>query len=233
MVLTRSLATLALLGFLAGCGEMPTAAGNASAKKKRKASSAAVANRPKLPEVSQGDFASLDAAMAEVETLSTDPEGGQKLLRIELWLTMQGDKIAPQLAALIKDPSAGLATRLTACRALARLGPIATPTLLEAMSGEPKQLRLKAIESLGRVKPPSKEVVTRLVALLDEQDYEARKTALSALSNVGPPAKEHDPAIVQKLMSILNDTKEDETIRALAKQALKSIDPRKGLMNAY
>ncbi len=211
---------------LTGCGEMPVQAAKKPGKKQQAA--AVIDDRPKLPAVTQSEYASLDAAFAEVETLSSDPTGGQKLVRIERWLGLQGDKIAGDLAAKIKDPSVGLATRLTACRALARLGPVATPTLMEAIGGEPKQLRLKAIECLGRVEPPSEEIVTKLLALVDGQDFETRKTAINGLKDVGVLAN----SAAEKLQSILNDTKEDETIRSVAKAALKAVDPRTGLMKA-
>lgn len=214
-----------LASALAGCGEMPVKAAKKPSKKK---SVAAVDDRPKLPEVTHADFANLDAAFAEVETLATDPTGGQKLVRVERWLSLQGDKIAGDLAAKIKDPSAGLATRLTACRALSRLGPVATPTLMEAIGGEPKQLRLKAIECLGRVEPSSDEIVARLLVLVDDQDFETRKTAINGLKDVGVTAKNS----AEKLQSLLNDPQEDETIRSVAKAALKAVDPRTGLMKA-
>ena len=218
-----------LLGFLvlaAGCGPMP-AAKKPTAKKPTRATPV-VDDRPKLPKVTQAEYAGLDAAWADVEKVSSDPTGGQKLVRIELWLNLQGDTIAPDLEAKIKDPAAGLATRLTACRVLARLGPKATPTLMEATAGEPKQLRLKAIECLGRVEPSSAEIVKKLLALVDDQDFATRKEALEGLAEIGPPARQ----AADKLQSILNDANEDETIRSLAKAALKKVDPRTGLMKA-
>jgi hypothetical protein len=211
---------------LAGCGEMPAKASRQASP--RMPTSAATDDRPKPTAVTQAEYASLEAAFADVETLSTDPAGGQKLLRIERWLGLQGDKIAGDLAAKIGDPSEGLATRLTACRVLARLGPVATPTLLAATGGEPKQLRLKAIQSLGRVEPSSDKIVTRLLAFVDDQDFETRKAALGGLKEIGPPAN----VAADKLQSLLNDPDEDETIRSLAKAALKAIDPRTGLMKA-
>jgi len=210
-----------------GCGQAP-AAGTRKTGQKTAAAKPVVDDRPKLPAVTQAEYASLDAAWADVETLSSDPTGGQKLLRIERWLGLQGDEIAPELEAKIKDPEAGLATRLTACRILARLGPVATPTLLEATAGEPKQLRLKAIESLGRIEPSSQEIVAKLLVLVDDDDFETRKAAIAGLREVGPPARQ----AADKLQSLLNNPQEDDTIRSLAKAALKTVDPRTGLLKA-
>jgi HEAT repeat protein len=219
---------------VAGCGQTPA---TTAKKSKNKTPANSVAKRPATPppKVEQDAYASVDAAMAEVEELArtNDEDGSRKLLRIETWLDMQGAQIAPELTAMIKDPSVGLASRLTACRVLARQGPAAIPTLLEAADGEPQQLRRKAIESLGRVKPPSAEVIGKLVLLINDQDYEIRKSALSALARIGPPARQHDPKLVEKLTSMLNNVNEDETVRSLAKDVLKKIDPRRGLMDAH
>ena len=218
---------------LIGCG--PAVAAKKPAKKKAATTTVAARPVPQAPRVEQNAYASVDAAMADVESVTGlgPEEANQTLLKVETWLDMQGAKIASDLETKINDPAVGLATRLTACRVLTRFGPVAVPTLLAAADGEPKQLRLKAIECLGRVKPTSAEVVSRLTSLMANEDYEIRKGAFRALAVVGPPAKQHDPQLVEKLTSVLNDVKEDETVRSLAHDALKKIDPRKGLMNAY
>jgi HEAT repeat protein len=100
---------------------------------------------------------------------------------------------------------------------------------MEATASEPKELRVKAIECLGRIKPTSKEIVDKVIGLIDDPDYEQRKAALGALASIGKPAAKAK----DRLIEILNNAKEDETIRSLAKKALKEVDPRKGLMNAY
>lgn len=227
-----SLSLALVASMLMGCG--PAIAAKKPAKK---AATTTVAARPtpQAPRVDQDAYASVDAAMADVESvvgLGPD-EANRKLLKVETWLNMQGAKIAPDLETKIKDPATGLATRLTACRVLTRLGPVAVPALMTAADSETKQLRLKAIECLGRVKPTSAEIVSRLTSSMGNEDYEIRKGAFRALAVVGPPAQQHDPQLVDKLTSVLNDVKEDETVRSLAHDALKKIDPRKGLMNAY
>ncbi|HEX5033245.1 MAG TPA: HEAT repeat domain-containing protein, partial [bacterium] len=159
-----------------------------------------------------------------------DEKTGQELLQVETWLQMQGDKIAPELATQVKDTSGPLATRFTACRVLMKLGPgTATPILMEATSTEPREVRVKAIECLGRLKPTSQEIVEKIISLIDDPDDEHRKAAIRALASIGKPAG----AAKDQLQAILNDTQEDETIRSLAKKALQEVDPRKGLMNAY
>ena len=228
------LALAAFLCFLVGCG------GQASGKAAKKSSKKAVSKKPAEafvpppppPKVDQDAFANVDAAMSAVEELvkDQDEKTGQELLKVEIWLQMQGDKIAPELADRIKDTGGPLPTRITACRVLMKLGPAAaTPVLMEATASEPRELRVKAIECLGRLKPTSKDIVEKVISLIDDQDFEQRKAAIGALANIGKPAA----AAKDRLQAILNDTKEDEMIRSLAKKALKEVDPRKGLMNAY
>jgi hypothetical protein len=207
---------------------MPVAADSASKSEPTVAAQSQPQKLPPPPVVPDSAYASVAQAMAEVEvaTHSGRAEDQQKLVRVEQWLGMQGAKIEPELAAVIKDPAAGLASRVTACRVLARLGPRATPTLLEAAATGTKQVRVKAIESLGRIKPPSEEISLKLVALLDDPDVGARRAALLALSHIGPPAKTAAPSLVQKLTGILNDPKADDTLRTAAHSALKKIEPR-------
>lgn len=210
-----------------GCGPAPVAR-QASPKPAKTVSGRRSVS---LPEVKQTDFASVDDALGRVPALVTskDVNVGEQLVKIETWLEMQGPAIEPQLAAKIKDTSGDLAIRLTACRVLSKLGPVATPTLLAALESEPRQLRLKATECLGRVKPPDVKCVATLMKLIDDKDFDERKAAIGALANMGPVAKD----ATQKLIGLLNDPKEDETIRSSAKFALKHVAPRKGLMDAH
>lgn len=227
-------ALVALLCLLIGCGG-PVESGKAVKKTSQKTAtkkSAETLIPPPPPKVEQDAYASIDAAMATVEELvkDQDEKTGQELIKVETWLQMQGDKIAPQLAVKIKDASGPLPTRITACRVLMKLGPAAAaPVLLEATASEPRELRVKAIECLGRLKPTSQEIVDKVISLIDDSDYEQRKAALGALASIGKPAGQAK----DRLLAILNNTQEDETIRSLAKNALKAVDPRKGLMNAY
>lgn len=172
-----------LLCFLVGCS------GKASGKAAKKASKKAAPKRveepfvppPPPPKVDQDAFANVDAAMAKVEELvkNQDERTGKEMLIVETWLQMQGDKIAPELAAKIKDTAGPLPTRITACRVLMKLGPTAaTPALMEATASEPKELRVKAIECLGRLKPSSKAIVEKVISLIDDPEYEQRKAAL-------------------------------------------------------
>src|SRR6187401_2378453 len=126
MIRPAATALLSMLVVLviAGCGEMPAAAAKKPVKKKAARPAAATRPAPTPPKVAADAYASVDAAMAEVEGVvgSDASEANEKLLKVETWLNMQGAKIAPELEAKIKDPAVGLATRLTACRVLTRQG---------------------------------------------------------------------------------------------------------------
>jgi HEAT repeat protein len=230
---SASLAIAALLCILAGCGGQGTGGKSAKVASKKgtlQKSPEKFIPPPPPPRVDQDAYANVDAAMAAVEELVKyqDEKTGQELLKVETWLQMQGDKIAPELAAKLRDTAGPLPTRITACRIVMKLGPAAaTPVLMEALASEPRELRVKAIECLGRLKPTSKQIVEKVVSLIDDPDYEQRKAAIGALASIGQPAGQAK----DRLQAILNDTKEDETIRSLAKKALKSVDPRQGLMN--
>jgi len=222
-----------LLVLVTGCGSRPVATGDngkvSGAKKKRPV----VKNVPQPAtkiDVPEDLYDSPSAALADVKRWvdSKDAKAGQELLKTEAWLIRRGDKIVPELTARVENTQEDLAIRMTACRVLSKLGAVGRPAVMAAVDSSPKQLRVKAIESLGRIKPADKASVDKLIKLLDDKDYEIRK---AALLGIGATEKAGAPA-VSKLMDILNDTKEDETIRSLAKVALKKVDPRKGLMGA-
>ena len=174
------------------------------------------------------EFASVDAAFAEVERLASDASAGQKRMQVERWFHDQGERIAPELAAKLADAEAGAASRMAACRVLARLGPTARPALFTASEGPPGPVRIKAIESLARLEPADAETVARLIALVDDDDREVRRVAIAGLKHVGPPAKEASA----RLQAILSDANEEETIRAAAQEALKSVAPRRTLVDS-
>jgi hypothetical protein len=220
---------LGLIGIsLTGCGGRPTA------KSKKPKQPSQVATAAAKADEAPANYASVPAALAAVEQMSESGNPSpRELARIEQWLTSQGSAAAPELGTALADSDEHLAVRITACRALSRLGPAGKQPLLAAASAEPKQLRLKATECLGRLKPTDKAIVDELVAKLDASDFDQRKAALTALATVGPEASKHDPRLVEKLTSLLNDTNQDETIRGLAKTALKKVDPRSGLQNAH
>ena len=223
---------LMVFGFVAllmmGCGDRPTAR-KAPAKKPK----ATIDAKPVVA-AEPAAYDSVPEALAAVEEMSTSGNpSSQELMRIEQWLTSKGSQAAPELSSALADPNRHLAVRITACRALSRLGPAGKEPLLNAASAEPRQLRLKATECLGRIKPTDKAIVDRLVVAMNAGDFDEQKAALSALANVGPAASKAEPKLVEKLTAILNDTKQDETLRGLAKATLKKVDPRTGLQNAH
>jgi len=221
-----TLVTLALVG----CGERPTA--NNKSPKKKKASEAA--ETQSADATSEAAYASVPEALAAVEAISASGNpSSQELMRIEQWLSSKGAEAAPALTSALADPNQNLAVRITACRALSRLGVAGKEPLLNALSAEPRQLRLKAIECLGRITPTDKVIVDKLVAAVDDKDFDQRKAALTALATIGPAASKADPKLVDKLTRLLNDTKQDETLRGLAHTTLKKVDPRTGLQNAH
>lgn len=144
----------------------------------------------------------------------------------EAWFGLQGEPAAIHLAAIVRNPDSDLELRLIACRALARVNPHGGTELLECLTLEPQQLKLRVIESLSRVKPSSSVIVAKLRELAMDGDVQSRRFALMGLARIGPPAR----AVAPDLQRILNDTAIDEQLRGEAGKALKAVDPRKGLM---
>lgn len=215
------------LGVLTGCGERPVATAESGSKKKVKKPATKPAAKIDIPE---NLYSSVPEALADAQRLveSKDPNAGHLLLKTETWIVRQGTSSVPLLAARVADDSENLYIRMTACRVLSKLGAPGRPAVTAATDSSKKELRVKAIECLGRIDPVEKASVDKLIALIDDKDYDVRKAALIGIA----ATKKDGSAATSKLMDTLNNTNEDETIRSLAKVALKAVDPRKGLMGA-
>lgn len=210
---------------LAGCGDRPVA--NADPKKKAKKPGAKPATKI---DIDPNMYGSVPEALADVKRLveSGNASAGHELLKTETWILRQGEGNVGLLSERVADSNENLAIRMTACRILSKLGPSGRPAVIAATDSPKKELRVKAIECLGRIKPVERASLEKLMTLIDEKDYDIRKAALLGIK----ATEKEGAAATTKLMEVLNNTSEDETIRSLAKDALKSVDPRKGLMGA-
>jgi hypothetical protein len=220
------LCLVALILLLTGCGDRPVANADPNKKKPKKPG----AKPATKIDIDPNMYASVPAALEDVKRLAASGEAsaGHELLKTETWIVRQGDGSVALLAERVADNGENLAVRMTACRILAKLGPPGRPAVTAATDSPKKELRVKAIESLGRIKPVEKASLDKLMSLLDDKEYDIRKAALLGIK----ATDKEGAAATTRLMAVLNDTKEDETIRSLAKDALKSVDPRKGLMGA-
>ena len=82
----------------------------------------------------------------------------------------------------------------------ARQEPQFVPALVQALQGGDPQVRLKAVEVLGRMGEGAQEAVPELMRLLNDPDVSVRKAAARALGQIGPAAKDAVPALMQSLL---------------------------------
>ena len=213
-----SCSTLLIL-LVIGCSTEPS---TTTGKGSSKASTQAKKPRRRRPviKVPQDAYSDLDAAINSA--VAAKAQGDNKAAqRAEIWLKQQGSGSIPALATILHDQDAELPRRITACRALAALGPPARADVLKAISSDQRSLRIAATERISLIRPSDKQTVERLVQLLDDQDQQWRKIAIQSLRRIGTSARQAIP----KLDTLANES-EDEIIRAEALKALKTIDPR-------
>lgn len=213
---------------VAGCGEAPAPTNNAQVVKPRAKPSSTKPPAPKpAPEIKVPADAFADVPQAFDALLKGIKDNDHKGVYIaETWLSMRGATAIAALDGIAKDSEQSLERRLTACRALGRVGPSAKPALMGILEVEQQQVQLRAMESLSLIKPTSPDIVAKLMELAKGTDVRVRQVAIEGLARIGPSAKEAVPL----LLEILNDKQESETLRSEAKKALKDIDPRRGLM---
>lgn len=107
--------------------------------------------------------------------------------------------------------------------ALAKLGPAVAPTILRVMESEDEQLRRLAINVLIELKSSARSALPQLNKILSQKEVEEDylMTALMAISNCGPAAKESTGLLVK----IAVDSEQSELIRSEAMRTLGDIGP--------
>lgn len=145
---------------------------------------------------------------------------------IEEWLRENGAPSVAELSRAARSEETPIEQRITACRALAKLGNDSIPVLMELTEHSIDQLRYRAAESLSYMSPSSQRLVEALEQLLQREDVRLRSYAVRGLGNAEGLAKH----LVPDLTKILNDYSQNDSLRNEAKAALKKIDPRRGLM---
>jgi HEAT repeat protein len=225
---------VATLTMTVGCGGSSiaekTTAKKTSSNKQRKSSSPSEPSPPPAPPpkpkivVPQDAYSGVPQALqAYTDALKTQNAGEAD--RVEAWLEMNGEQSVKGLAEILKDSSTSPETQVAASRALGRSGPTAAKALMEVIATtKVDQVRLKSIESISILKPANPDTIKMLHGLMTHKDSRVRQSAIQGLARIGAPAKD----VVPDLMNVLNNTKENDTVRSAAKDALKKIDPRKG-----
>lgn len=211
-----------LLGLLwmTGCGEAPAPQPAAASKPKPKPAAKPVP--PPKFEVAADAFPNMPAAI-EALVAAAEAQDSKQLQTPIAWLKLQGEASIAPLAEKLAADGTGVATRIAICRALGQLGPNAEKPLRGALTSEESLVRCNATEQLAILKPTNEQIVDTLITLLHDRDMLVRRKAASGLGHLGTKAA----AATETLLAILNDTKESETIRSLAKDSLRKVNPRK------
>lgn len=225
----KTVTILALALFLLGCSPQTSRQAKKSGKIKPAASKSSKPKREAKPKPSLTVDADSFAGIPEAVSALTEAAEGSKndeLIRADRWLVMQGGATIEPLARVLNDEQAHLAARIAASRVLRRLGSNAKPALKHALASESKLVRLNAVESLSHVRPTDSDIIQTLLDLMGDEDERVRLEAILALARIGLPAKDK---CAERLVAILNDENEEETIRDAAKRTLKKVNPRRSL----
>ncbi|NLF73462.1 MAG: HEAT repeat domain-containing protein [Candidatus Anammoximicrobium sp.] len=222
------------LGLLAGCGSdantpaakaaKPGAAKTSASRTSRIPAKARPLPAPSVPADAFPDLAAAIQALTTAAKASDTPS----FVRAEQWIVMQGDAGVEPLGQIVNDPQAQMEHRIAVCRTLRRLGTKAKAAFKQALTDKSQQIRLNAIKSLGLIEPTDQDIIQTLDGYLGNKDVRTRTEAIFALANIGPPAKD---AVGDKLVKMLNDPKEQETIRGAARRALDEVAPRRTFLD--
>ncbi|HEY2841241.1 MAG TPA: HEAT repeat domain-containing protein [Pirellulales bacterium] len=84
----------------------------------------------------------------------------------------------------------------TAVDALARIGNMAVPALIDALNDPNPDVRVEAARSLARMGDQGKAAVPTLIERLSDPNEEVRQASARALGQMGPAAAEAVPALM-------------------------------------
>lgn len=171
-------------------------------------------------------FSSVPAAIASLSEATIANNNAQARATTD-WLVAQGSAAVAPLAEVVGDGNVDIKVRVAACRVLGKVGAPAREALIAAAGSENDYVRLKAISGLGGLRPVEDETVQFLIVQLDSDNEQTLREALRALGNLGAPAA----ASVERVQQIYNDTSYSDSVRGQANDALKKIDPRRGLQS--
>jgi HEAT repeat protein len=137
-----------------------------------------------------------DAAAVWVEGLKNDRQPVRMASARAISDVRPGPKVmVPLIEKALKDAKPEVVEH--ALNALAGLGEVAVPNLIEAMKHE--KARPKVAYILGRIGPKAAAATKTLARLLGDANPETRREAAIALAKIGPAAKRAVPALIEAL----------------------------------
>jgi hypothetical protein len=202
---------------LAGCGEIEDPAARSETERLAAERAAREAAKWKPPEAAatppaQKDFADIGEAWAVLSEAAAKEDGAQ-IEAAKNWLAAQGQPAIERMTPIMNDPGANVADRLGACMVLGKIGDPARKQLLAALSSDLWNVRTRAAEELGKMRPLTNETIHRVL-----------RQVIMALGEIG----EHAKAAAPKLLAIRDGPDQyHDTVRDAAHMALKKVDPRR------
>jgi hypothetical protein len=137
------------------------------------------------------------------------------------WIAPAAEAAVPALSEALGDTD--WRVRRLCSLALARIGPMArsaVPALTEALKDRDARVRAATADALKGIGPPARAAVPELTKALKDPAPDVRSRVARALGAIGPEAAAAIPALGRAL----GDNK-SEQVRAVAGEALKTIDP--------
>lgn len=167
------------------------------------------------------------AAVADLAEAAVEGDAARRQ-SAEQWLTVHSDQAVTPLRKLLNDETAAIASRIAACRELARCGLASQSALLEALRSDQSLIQRNALKALSANGNADGQVIRAIASMMSARDEQVRWEAIRALERIGPPAKPHSR---DQLLSILNDANQPQPVRDAARSALERICPRDTLVD--
>lgn len=141
-----------------------------------------------------------------------------------LSLTWFGSNAVPELAKHVNDGKdrAGIYAATVIARADKAKEKELLPRLAASLTSTDPEIRVLAANALAFAGDRALPYMNQIAGGLSDEVQDVQLSALAALGNMGPQAKQHSPGI----LAVLKDTKKKEIVRCVAAETLAKIDPR-------
>jgi HEAT repeat protein len=144
-------------------------------------------------------------------------------------LGRMGTSALPVLCKLVEDDKQAKQRRRDVCQMIANMKPaeagsVAVPMLVKLLKDKDNDLKMDAINDLGRYGAEAKSAVPQLADMLKPNDGNVRRAVMTTLGQIGAEAKAALPAL-QTLRD--SDKDQDKNFKKQAEETIKKIEGAK------
>ena len=173
-----------------------------------------------LGEIGDSQAVDTSATMPLIESLREDRNVDVRVRAARALGRLGGKEVVEPLVEALNDENPQVC--ITATDALIEIGDVATDALMESLTHEKVNVRCDATRALGEIGNP--KAVDKIITMLKDEWVNVRIYAVTSLGKL------NDKKAVPALIEVMQNTKENDLVRAGAAAALGVLRDQRALM---